>query len=140
MPTRKSLPETDDSLVLRSDFSDDAAWQSLCDAIREPVGGFQAYVQCVSDPAFAGVTPAELPLLQSEGSPHPFVFLVDELALTSQEHPIVVVDLFEEPGRWFRVVPREAWAIQNNLSLANMDFADFADNVDPDGTFRGFPS
>ena len=49
-----------------------------------------------------------------------------------------LVDLIEEPGRWFRVVPREAWAVQNNLSLANMDFVDFADSVDRDGVFRGF--
>jgi hypothetical protein len=29
--------------------------------------------------------------------------------------------------------------IENNLSLANMDFEEFAEAVDPDGVFRGFP-
>jgi hypothetical protein len=50
-----------------------------------------------------------------------------------------VVDLYAEPGRTFRVVPRETWAVENNLSIANMDFAEFADRADPDGIFRGFP-
>ena len=51
----------------------------------------------------------------------------------------VVVDLYDEPGRTFRVIPRELWGVENNLSLANMDYSDFADNVDADGVFRGFP-
>jgi hypothetical protein len=29
--------------------------------------------------------------------------------------------------------------VENNLSLANMDFHEFADNVGADGVFRGFP-
>ena len=140
MTARKRLPVTHDSLVLRTDFSDDSAWDSVCAAIRAPVGDFRAYVECVSDPAFAGVTPAEILSLQPEGFNHSFLFIVDGIALSSSEHPIVVVDLIEEPGRWFRVVPREAWAVQNNLSLANMDFEEFADSVDPDGVFRGFQS
>jgi hypothetical protein len=55
------------------------------------------------------------------------------------EHPILVVDLYTEPGRSFRVVPAEVWGIENNLSTANMDFAEFADEADADGVFRGFP-
>jgi uncharacterized protein DUF6924 len=30
------------------------------------------------------------------------------------------------------------WGVENNLSLANMDFEEFADSVDADGVFRGF--
>jgi hypothetical protein len=37
-------------------------------------------------------------------------------------------------------VPAELWSVENNLSLANMDFHQFADNVAPDGVFRGFPT
>jgi hypothetical protein len=46
----------------------------------------------------------------------------------------------DEPGRGFRVVPAELWGVENNLSIANMDFAEFAHHADPDGVFRGFPS
>ena len=31
------------------------------------------------------------------------------------------------------------WDQWNNLSIANMDFDDFANSVDHDGVFRGFP-
>jgi hypothetical protein len=48
------------------------------------------------------------------------------------------MDLHREPGRTFRVIPSEVWGIENNLWLANMEFAEFADSVDPDGIFRGF--
>ena len=37
------------------------------------------------------------------------------------------------------VVPGQVWSIENNLSIANMDFFEFADRTDPDGVFRGFP-
>jgi hypothetical protein len=35
-------------------------------------------------------------------------------------------------------VPRQVQAIENNLSIANMDFFEFADSADADGVFRGF--
>jgi hypothetical protein len=32
------------------------------------------------------------------------------------------------------------YGVENNLSTGNVSFDEFADNVDQDGTFRGFPS
>ena len=49
-----------------------------------------------------------------------------------------MVDLWREPGREFRAVPAAVQAVENNLSIANMDFAEFAGAVDEDGIFRGF--
>ena len=68
-----------------------------------------------------------------------FIFVADQVAHLDPEHPILVVDCFEDPGRMFRVIPSAAWGVENNLSLANMDFEDFADAVDARGIFRGFP-
>jgi uncharacterized protein DUF6924 len=31
------------------------------------------------------------------------------------------------------------WSVENNLSIANMDFDEFADAVDQDGVYRRFP-
>lgn len=135
----KPLPETEETLLLRADFTDDAAWESVCAAVREPVGEFQAYVECISDPAFDGVTPEQLPGLAGEDSARTFACIVDAETITNDEHPVLVVDLFEEPGRTFRVIPAEMWGVENNLSICNMDFADFADHTDDDGVFRGFP-
>jgi len=64
---------------------------------------------------------------------------VDRVALTDPEHPILVVDLMDQPGRTFRVIPSEAWGVENNLSIANMGFEEFAEAADEDGVFRGFP-
>jgi hypothetical protein len=135
----KQLPKTENALVLRTDFSDDAAWESLCAAIRAPVGEFRAYVDCVSDPRYDGLTVERVTALAPQGSEPTFVFLADRAALTHPERPILVVDLCDQPGRTFRVIPSEMWGVENNLSIANMDFDEFADNVDPDGIFRGFP-
>ena len=41
-------------------------------------------------------------------------------------------------GATLRVVPSEMWSIQNNLTISNMDWEEFADNVDDDGVLRGF--
>ncbi len=67
------------------------------------------------------------------------MFVVDHVSLTDAEHPILVLDLGDEPGRAFRVVPREMWGIENNLSIANLSFFEYADSVDADGVFRGLP-
>ena len=87
----KHIPETENALVLRTDFSDT------------------------------------------------FMFIVDQETLARDDRPVLVIDLFVEPGRTFRVIPSAMWSVENSLSLANMDFAEFADSADEDGIFRGFP-
>ena len=63
---------------------------------------------------------------------------MDEKTLADTEFPIIALDLFEDHGRTFRVIPHEMWSVENNLSIGNMDFSEFADAVDDDGVFRGF--
>ena len=70
---------------------------------------------------------------------HPFVLVADERAITDREHAVLVIDLEDKPGRTFRVIPREAWSVENNLSIANMDFSEFVAACGKDGVFRGFP-
>ena len=136
----KKLPKSDNSLLLRTHFSDDAAWAALCEAVREPSEeGFQARVECISDPAYDGLKIEQLVALAPKGGDRTFAFLADRVTLTNPERPVLVVDLYDQPGRTFRVIPREMWGVENNLSIANMDYTEFADGVDPDGVFRGFP-
>jgi hypothetical protein len=134
----KTIPETRHAAVLRTDFSDDHAWDAICGEIRAPSGDFSASVDCVSDRAFDGVTPEEVAELVRPDSRHTFLFLVDHDTVADPEHPVLVVDLYADPGRTFRVIPSEMWGVENNLSLANMDFEELADSVDSDGVFRGF--
>jgi hypothetical protein len=134
----KAIPDTEHTLVLRTDYADDAAWTNLCREIEKPVGEFRAYVEFLSDREYEGVTPEELVDLASGGSDRTFMFLVDRAALSDPEHPVLVLDLSENPGSMFRVIPSEIWGVENNLSIANMDFLEYAENADDDGVFRGF--
>jgi len=131
------LPSTDDSFLIRTDFRDDSAWARLCAAVQEPVGDMRAYVACVNDRTVEDASVAQLVNELAHASKS-FFFVADRKTIDDAEHPILVVDLLQRPTRSFRVVPREAWGVENNLSLANMDFDEFAGAADDDGVFRGF--
>jgi hypothetical protein len=136
----KMLPTTEDALLLRTDFSDDAVWDELCKTVVKPTPeyGFQAYVTFVSERVFAGLSlEGVLERLNPEVY-RSFLVMVDALTISHPEHPLLVVDLIDKPGRTFRVIPSEMWSVENNLSTANMDFDDFAAAVEADGVFRGF--
>ena len=139
-----SVPRTEYAAVIRTDFTDGNAWKSICEAIVKPVVlipgyEFRANVDFVDEPFLGGLSLEELLRLIPKSYPHTFLFVVDHMALSHPDQPILVVDLYTEPGRTFRVIPSELGSIENNLSIANMDFAEFADAVDIDGVFRGFP-
>lgn len=141
-PTK--LPQTPDTLVLRTDFRDDRGWEAVCGEIcRSSCEGFVERYACISDPVWSDFPNDRLTLF---APPPSFYLVVDRLTLEHDEHPVLAVDLKKE--RWdridgtrmFRLVPAEATGFACNLNIANMDFWEFADNVDPDGIFRGFPS
>jgi hypothetical protein len=136
----KPLPQSQAALVIRTDFSDDEACEAICAAILQLTEeGFGAQVEFVDDGAYRGVTKEQVLNLIPEGDQRPFFFMiVDDVTVRSPEHPVLVVDLWREPGREFRAVPAAVQAIENNLSIANTDFAEFADAVDEDGIFRDF--
>ena len=125
------------SIVIRADYSNDAAWESVRAAITAPVGAFKANLICVESGEYGGLTPERLLKILPTDFRHTFVFIVDGETLARSEHPVLVVDAFETPGRTFRVIPGQMWAVQNNLKLANMDWQDFSEATDSDGVFRG---
>lgn len=131
------LPLTEDSVLVRTDFSDEVAWKTLCREIEKPAGEFQAYLTFVSDPAFDGASIQQLIDAGIE-SGRSFLLIADGEAINDPEHKAMAVDLVEEPGRTFRFLPSVAWSVENNLSLANMGFFEFAEAVGKDGVFRGF--
>ncbi|QII08049.1 hypothetical protein BH93_24060 [Rhodococcoides fascians A25f] len=134
------------SLLIRTDFSDDIAWRELVASVTAPGSGdetdFYVNLTCIDNERYDGLTIDAL--LASIGeSPIYYVFLADHQTITDPESPIVVVDTGPEesghqPGQSFRVVLSEIASIENNLSIANMDFEDFSENTDDDGVFRGF--
>ncbi|MER6375525.1 hypothetical protein ABT255_45975 [Streptomyces mirabilis] len=130
------------TLLIRTDFSDHAAWQVLHTAIRTPnEDGFLANVHVVDDPAYRDLTTEQVVSLAPAGA---FLVLVaDRAALVTAEMPLLAVyrpheEEAEEGHAELRVIAEELWGIENNISLANMDWEDFVHAVDDDGVFRGF--
>lgn len=137
----KPLPSSENPLVIRTDFSDDAAWSAIQRAIQAPVGeeGFLANVRFVDDRAYEGAGKDQLlPMLVGAEPWNSFAIIADATTMAAPERALLVVDVSDEPGRDFRAVPTSIQSIENNLSLANLDFSDFADSVDADGIFRDF--
>ena len=135
----KQISETENPLVLRTDFSNEAAWETICATIRQPVGDFRAYVNFIDDVEYRDITKDQLLGLVPKSYSHTFIIVVDQTAIFSPDFPLLIVDLYDGSGREFRAISSQIQSIQNNLSLANMDFEEFAESVDKGGVFRGFP-
>ena len=138
------LPQTWSVPVVRGDFTDDVAWERIKEKIVEPTAeGFGADVEFVEDRSLAGLDEAAIaggyPRAYPDGYRHPVLFVVDAVAVSTTEQPVLAVNLNAGVGAGpFRTLPGQVQAVQNNLSLANMDYAEFAAAVDADGVFRGF--
>ncbi|WP_340688057.1 hypothetical protein LCL61_18910 [Amycolatopsis coloradensis] len=128
------------SVLVRTWFGDDSAWDSLAHEVRTPSDeGFQASVAVVNDPAFAGLSAEALKAKQTTGAI--VSFLADKTTLTNAEHPILAVWVLPLRGvdhQPFRVVSAELPSVENNINLGNMDWEDFTGSVSADGVFRGF--
>ena len=125
--------------VIRTDFTDEATWKKLQrDVAATNILGFSANVRFVDDKQYSELTGQKLlqriPGLNESGC----IFIADAITMSAQEHHLLVLDPTNPTGKTFRVIPSEAWGVENNLSIANMYYSEFADVADPDGVFRGF--
>ena len=127
------------SPVIRTDFTDEVAWKKIQrDVAATNIMGFSANVRFIDDRQYSELTGQEL--LQRISGLNEFgcIFIADATAMSSTEHHLLVLDPSNPTGKTFRVIPSEAWGVENNLSIANMDYSEFYDLADPDGVFRGF--
>jgi hypothetical protein len=134
------LPEYDYSLVLRTDFSDEVIWEQVCKEIQMPqtLDSFRASVECISHKECSHIGLDNIRSILPRETQREFVFLVDSVAISQSDHPILCVDITSDPARTFRVIPSEVWSVENNLRLGNMVFSEFLDSVNNDGVFCGF--
>ncbi|MBZ9645305.1 hypothetical protein [Streptomyces sp. PSKA30] len=143
----RDLPHTGHTLLIRIDFSDEAAWQSLRTVVTTPdeEDGFLAALHIVDDPAYRDLTAERLVALAP--AEDDLLIVADGRALTEAEMPLPAVmrtdaeDEDEGPEQGFdelRVVASKLWSVENNVSLANMDWEEFVDAAGADGVFRGF--
>jgi hypothetical protein len=134
----KTIPTTETAQVIRTDFSDQTAWEKLTTNLRNPAEPFIFNLEILDDQERNGATIEQLLAALPPNYPHSFLVIVDSTAISQTDYPLLIIDLREEPGRQFRAIATEVPSIENNLSIANIDFADFSSAVDTDGIFRGF--
>lgn len=140
------LPLTYAPALLRVDFADDAVWNAVRDAVFAPSAPGDSHLTVIEDRAFealelAGL--AEAPKNYEER----VLIVFDEQCRLHPENPLLIIDWLAETDesdeerylpRSLRAVPGQVQTVEVNLTLANMDFDDFAKRTDADGIFRGF--
>jgi hypothetical protein len=135
----KTIPTTETAQIIRTDFSDQTAWEKLTSNLQNPAEPFIFNMTILDDQERNGTTVEQLLAALPQNYPHSFLVIADSTAISQTDYPLLIIDLREEPGRQFRAIATEVPSIDNNLSIANMDFSDFSSAVDADGVFRGFP-
>lgn len=151
-------PDQPNPWVIRTDFSDDDRWSSVRDRIAAPqtLFGMKVYanVDYVNDESQRDREPHEVVVSLPDDYPDMFCFVVDRECIVNEDYSVLVVGFYPSDNEsfdrlprdtpigditTFRALPSQIPAIENNLSIANMGFEDFANSVDDDGVFRGFP-
>jgi hypothetical protein len=153
----KPLPLANETLFVRTDFSDATAWRNVCAEVQvlqpdvqEVLGIFATVnkalgqflgmpgpsLHIVDDLDYRDATIEQLVDLCQNETGRIVMFVADRVTITQAKHPILVVDLFEKPGQTFRTLPTHVFEIDGNLSTANMDWKDFAGAVDEENIYR----
>ncbi|MDX3322930.1 hypothetical protein PV415_39225 [Streptomyces sp. ME03-5684b] len=135
--------------MIRTDYSNDAAWQLAAAGLQQPwTDDMEASCHVVDDPGWASAD-ADVAVLPED--PPEVVFLADALTMRD-EYPLLAVstdpNLVDQddpvPGlgatRRFRILPAAVAEMVGNLAIANMDFEDFSSSAHGDAQkiHRGF--
>jgi len=142
-PTRPTaLPRAPHPLVIRTNFESRSKWVKVRKIIESPVGvanvELRAQVDFIDEVRFRDLSVGDLLALVRSSYPHSILMVVDGDSLRHPELAVLVVDLKEQRGRTFRALPGQIQTVENNLSIANVDFEHFVRSADADGVYRGF--
>lgn len=146
--------------LVRTDFSCDVMWNNLTTQVLAPQleqgQEFFADLDCISHGKFEDLDPESVVHLLPDSYNYFLCMVADRYTFKTPGLPILVLgfapvhDTSEDFRRYprqvpaqdvksFRALPKTMQSIENNLSLANLDFNDFLRSVESDGVFRGFP-
>lgn len=130
------------ALIVRTDYTDEQAWQAVTVALMQSWGDrdYDAQVCFVDHSVWAGATADEVLRAVSADEELSVVFLADQVTMGSARQPLLAAttipreeyERFEEYegirefGGEFRTTPAGVHEIHANLSIANMDFEEFA--------------
>ncbi|PDP87336.1 hypothetical protein CQJ94_12715 [Glycomyces fuscus] len=146
-PPVRALPlltQENAGLLVRTDFSDDAAWASLLGALHrpgpgygDPIDDFGDYIETVDDPVFGGATPEQLMASVRVSPEDPdqmiadVVLVADRASMRDPEHRLLAVPLEDRVGWAFRITPEMAGTMVVNLAVGNQGLEDYTD-VEPE--------
>jgi hypothetical protein len=140
----RSLPQTDNTLLVRTDFTDPVRWRALQTAITTPdEDDFVPDVHIVDDPVYSGLTTEQVAsLVPARG----FLLIVaDKTTFTAPEMPLLAVLPHEEEGdeaplhhSELRVIAEDLGLIESCIRFGIMDWEEFVEAAGDDGVFRGF--
>ncbi|WP_257135435.1 DUF6924 domain-containing protein [Streptomyces sp. b94] len=144
--------------MIRTDFTDDAAWREVVAELARAVEGergWESAVHLVEDRRWEGVSGDLALAAAARDEELSVVFLADDVTMRSPLRPLLALDLgadddqdldpvyYQElidspPPREVRVVPDAVHMLHGNMQLANVDFAEFVEDAaaDPDGVVR----
>jgi hypothetical protein len=155
--------EADRTALVRTDFSDDQAWETVVTDVTKARGSegsqvdaYEPAITVFDDRYFERATGRSMAaLVAAHEDVRGYAVLADHRSMTEAarggELTVLYVDLSvlddDDPelvstsflGRTFRCAVSAVASVQANLAIANLDFSDFADRLDPDGVFRGPP-
>ncbi|MFD0433322.1 DUF6924 domain-containing protein [Streptomyces chartreusis] len=140
-----------DAVVIRTDYSDDGAWERVAAGLRQPwAEGVESSWHAVEGAGWAGADADEV--LAALPDLHDVVFLADADTMCDEQNSLLAVstdpDMRDEeheiPGLGFtsrfRILPTAVAEMVGNLAIANMDYEDFSSSAhgDPQRIHRGF--
>jgi hypothetical protein len=117
-------------------------------------GEFEANVHLIDDPAWADAAPDEVLTAVRRDENLSVVFIADRVTMQSADCALLACDVWAEdedldpmyyqelidspPPREFRTAPAAVHDVHANLSIANVDFEEFAEeaSADPEGVLR----
>ena len=142
--TERRLPAGDDVPVIRTDFSDDAAWRDAFARVSAEYRGDGDDVAVsmdmtpIDDRRYENLTPQQLALLVPPGAIWPMLVVADAQTMAAPRRHLLLVNLDEDSlVPTARATPPAVIEIAINLWLGNMDWEDFVgdpdyDTYDPD--------
>src|SRR4051794_3247440 len=134
-----ALPSGTATLLVRTEFQDDEVWQEV---VAAATGAGESPPDAVAllpvdDPQFVGCTNEQLLSAAAENhrAGSTVLFVADTQTMELPDMPVLVLNMESLPGgrTWFRCVPAELSMVENDLSIGQLDWEDFAESAAENG-------
>jgi hypothetical protein len=146
---RLTAGEDEEVPVIRTDFSDDVAWQDALARVSAEYGvndgdSLSVDVAPVDDPRYRNLTPDQLAVLVPRDAGWPMLVVADAQTMASPQRHMLLVNLDEDSqAPTARATPAHIVEIAINLWMGNMDWEDYVgdpdhDTYDPDSILEAW--